>query len=147
MVLAIVMALVDLYPAVPLAPGGPTPSWPRFAGPTQESVEHALQVLLIAIGGTAFGVWLASIWLPKTPLYTSLVSQGASGAATTAAFAAQESALLGKTGVTISALRPGGKAQFGDDILDVMSQGDMLARGTAVRITSFSGGTAIVETV
>ena len=36
MVLAVVMALVDLYPAVPLAPGGPVPAWPRFAGPTQD---------------------------------------------------------------------------------------------------------------
>ena len=147
MVLAVVMALVDLYPAVPLAPGGPVPAWPRFAGPTAESFEHALQVLLIAFGGTACGVWLASKWLPKTPLYASLVSQGASGAATTAALAAQERARLGQTGVAISPLRPGGKAQFGNAILDVMSQGDMLPKGTAVRITGFSGGTAVVETV
>ena len=71
----------------------------------------------------------------------------ASGTATTAALAAQETALLGKTGVTISTLRPGGKAQFGDAVLDVISQGDMLGKGTAVRITGFSGGTAIVEAV
>jgi membrane-bound serine protease (ClpP class) len=55
--------------------------------------------------------------------------------------------MLGKTGVTISALRPGGKAQFGDAILDVMSQGDMLEKGRAVRIVSFSAGAAVVEAV
>jgi membrane-bound serine protease (ClpP class) len=143
------MALVDLYPAVPLtpAPGVPTPSWPRFGGATRESVEHALQTLLIAIGGIALGVWIASKLLPKTSLYAALVSQGASGEATTAAFVSQENALLGKTGVTISALRPGGKAQFGDAILDVMSQGDMLGKGTAVRIIGFSGGAAIVQVI
>ncbi len=149
MVLAIIMALVDLYPTVPLTPvpGAPTPSWPRFGGATRESVEHALQTLLIAIGGIAIGVWIASKLLPKTSLYASLVSQGASGEATSAAFVSQENALLGKTGVTISALRPGGKAQFGDSILDVMSQGDMLGKGTAVRIIGFSGGTAIVQVI
>jgi len=147
MVLAIIMALVDLYPAVPTIPGGPTPTWPRFAGPTGESVEHALRVLLIATVGIAVGVWLASKWLPKTSMYAALVSQGASGEKTSAAFAAQENTMLHKTGVTISPLRPGGKAQFGDAILDVMSHGDMIAKGTAVRIVGFSGGAAIVETV
>jgi membrane-bound serine protease (ClpP class) len=149
MVLAIVMALVDLYPNVPVTPvpGTPTTMWPRFGGATRESVEHALQTLLIAVGGIALGVWIASKLLPKTSLYASLVSQGASGEVTTAAFVAQENALLGKTGVTISALRPGGKAQFGDSILDVMSQGDMLGKGTAVRVIGFSGGAAIVEAI
>src|SRR6185436_9772597 len=122
-------------------------SWPRFGGATRDSVEHALQTLLIAMGGIALGVWIASKLLPKTSLYATLVSQGASGAATTAAYATQESALLGKTGVTISALRPGGKAQFGDSILDVASQGDMLGKGTAVRIIGVNGGVAIVEAI
>jgi membrane-bound serine protease (ClpP class) len=149
MVLAIIMALVDLYPSVPVTPlpGGPRTAWPRFGGPTRESVEHALQTLLIAMGGVAFGVWLASKWLPKTSLYASLVSHGASGAATTAAFVTQENALLGKTGITISALRPSGKVQVGDAILDVTSQGDMLGKGRAVRIIGFSGGAAIVEAI
>ncbi len=149
MVLAIVMALVDLYPTVPMTPlpGTRTPSWPSFGGATKESIEHALQTLLIAIGGIAFGVWIASKLLPKTSLYASLVSQSASGEATTAAYVTQENAWLGKTGVTISALRPGGKAQFDDSILDVMSQGDMMGKGIAVRIIGFSGGAAIVEKI
>ena len=46
--------------------------------------------------------------------------------------------------MTISPLRPGGKAQFGDAILDVMSQGDMLPKGTAVRI--ISGGASLLFT-
>jgi membrane-bound serine protease (ClpP class) len=143
MILAIAMALVDFYPSVPSSPGGV--SWPTFAGPTRESFENSMRVLLIATAGIAVGVWLASKWLPKTSLYAALVSQGTSGAATTAAFAAQENIMLGKTGVTISPLRPGGKAQFGDAILDVMSQGDMVERGRAVRIVGFSAGAAIVE--
>jgi membrane-bound serine protease (ClpP class) len=142
---AVVMALVDLYPTTPATPGGL--SWPAWTGPTNESLNGALRVLLITVAGTALGVWLAGKWLPKTPLYASLVSQGASGAATTAAFVAQEHTLLGQTGVTISALCPGGKARFGESILDVMSQGDMLEKGRAVRVIGFSTGTAIVEAV
>lgn len=147
MILSIVMALVDLYPSVPSVPGGPSPSWPRFAAPTGPSLENSLQTLAIAVAGIAIGVWLASKWLPKTSFYASIVSQGASGAATTEAYAKQESTMLGKTGVTISALRPGGKAQFGDRLLDVVSQGEMLGTGTAVRVVGFRGGTAVVEEI
>ncbi len=145
MLLAVIMALVDLYPAVPALPDRPAPAWPSFAGPTRDSLEHVVTVLLIAVGGTALGIWLASRILPKTTLYHSLVSQGASGAATSAAFVTQANAMLGQTGVTISPLRPGGKAQFGSAILDVISQGDMLEKGAAVRVIGFTGGIAVVE--
>jgi membrane-bound serine protease (ClpP class) len=143
MVLGIVMALIDLYPGVPSTPGMPT--LPRFGAPSRDSLEYAIRTLLITFAGSAIAIWLASKWLPKTSMYAALVSQGASGAATTARFEQQEKSLVGLAGVTVSPLRPGGKAQFGDDILDVMSQGDMLAKGTAVKIVAFSGGTPIVE--
>ena len=145
MVLSIVMALIDLYPGVPTSPGGI--SWPTIAGPTNESVERALRTLLIAFAGVALGIWFASRWLPKTVFYGTIVSQGISGARTTASYVAQESTLVGRTGVTISPLRPGGKAQFDDAILDVMSQGDMIAKGITVKIIGFSTGTPIVEAV
>ena len=145
MVIAIIMALVDLYPGTPSSPGGI--SWPAVGGPTRDSMADALRVLLIAVAGTAFGVWLASKVLPKTSMYAALVSQGASGSATTAAFAAQENKNVGRVGRTISPLRPGGKAQFEETILDVMSQGEMIEKGRAVRIIGFSAGAAVVEAV
>jgi membrane-bound serine protease (ClpP class) len=145
MVLSIVMALIDLYPGVPASPGGI--SWPTIAGPTNESVERALRTLLIAFAGVALGIWFTSRWLPKTAFYGNIVSQGISGAGTSAAYVAQESTLVGRTGVTVSPLRPGGKAQFDDAILDVMSQGDMIAKGTSVKIIGYNTGTPIVEAV
>jgi membrane-bound serine protease (ClpP class) len=143
MVVGIVMALIDLYPGVPTMPG--VPALPRFAGPSHDSLEHALWTLMMATFGSAFAIWLASKWLPKTSLYSALISHGASGAATTAALAQKEARWVGQTGVAISPLRPGGKAQFGDEILDAISQGEMVAKGARVRIIAFSGGAAIVE--
>ena len=55
--------------------------------------------------------------------------------------------LLGAEGIALSNLRPGGKAQFGDEILDVMTEGDMVAKGERVRILGFSATEAIVQTV
>jgi membrane-bound serine protease (ClpP class) len=145
MVLAVFMALIDFYPGVPSTPGGF--SWPTIAGPTAESVERALRTLLIAVAGVALGFWLASKWLPKTSIYSTIVSHGVSGAATTAGYVSQENMLVGRTGVTRSPLRPGGKAQFGDAILDVTSQGDMIDNGVPVRIVGYNTGTPVVAAV
>ena len=85
--------------------------------------------------------------MPRTPLYRTLVSQTASGVGSEAAVAHQRSARLGQVGVAVSNLRPGGKAQFGEDILDVISQGDLVPKGTRVRIIGASGTEALVELV
>ena len=57
----------------------------------------------------------------------------------------QQASRLGQTGVAISNLRPGGKAQFGEQILDVITQGEMITKGQPVRIIRHSGAEAVVE--
>jgi membrane-bound serine protease (ClpP class) len=103
--------------------------------------------LLLATLGGGLGIWLASVILPKTSLYRAVVSQSASGVKTEATLEQQKKSRQGQLGVTLSALRPGGKAQFDDDILDVISQGEMVPKGTPVRIIGASGAEALVEVV
>lgn len=47
----------------------------------------------------------------------------------------QRDALLGKQGVTISTLRPSGRALFGDDILIVESNGEFIEGNVPIRVT------------
>jgi len=139
MLAAIIMAMVDLYPA----PGpGVLP-----ALPTLDKFQLPMRQLLIATLGGGIGIWLASLFLPKTSFYRAVVSQSASGVKTEAEFAELKKSRQGQTGVSVSPLRPGGKAQFGDDILDVVSQGEMVPKGTQVRIIGTSGKEALVEVV
>jgi len=139
MLAAVVMAMVDLYPApVP----GVLPAMPSL-----DKFQLPFRQLLIATVGGGLGIWLASLLLPKTSMYRAVVSQSASGMKTEAAMEQQNKSRLGRTGVTLSALRPGGKAQFGEEILDVISQGDMVSKGTRVRIIGSSGAEALVEVV
>ena len=139
MLAAIIMAMVDLYPA----PGpGVLP-----AMPSMDKFQLPFRHLLLATIGGGLGIWLASLILPKTSLYRAVVSQSASGVKTEATLEQQKKSRQGQVGVTLSALRPGAKAQFDDEILDVISQGDMIAKGTRVRIIGSSGREAIVEVV
>ncbi len=144
---AIIMALVDVYPAAPPtipAPGPVTlPGLPQFPG--FEGFQHSMNNLLLAVLGSAVGVWMVSRFLPHTSMYRAIVSNSASGVGTETAMARQRSAVLGAEGVALSNLRPGGKAQFGDKILDVVTQGDLVAKGARVRVIGFSAAEAVVE--
>jgi len=134
MLAAILMAMVDMYPGMP-----PVPTLPQLRFP--------LQTVLIATAGGVVAILGLSRILPKTSVYRAVVSQSASGMRTEAAQAQQKVTLQGQKGVTVSPLRPGGKAQFGDQILDVISQGDMVPKGAPVRVIGYSGTQAIVELV
>jgi membrane-bound serine protease (ClpP class) len=141
MLASVMMAMVDLYPAMPAAPG--VPALPRVSS---ASILGALQTLVIAAGGAGLAFWALGRYLPRTPLYAAMVSHGVSGAASAQALEQKHQTQLGQVGRALSVLRPGGKAQFGDEIMDVMSQGELIARGTTVKIIGFSGAEAIVET-
>jgi membrane-bound serine protease (ClpP class) len=131
---SLIMATVDIYPGVPSIP-----TMPQLRVPLQE-VGVALLI--------SFAIVIVLMrYLPKTPLYGALVSQTASGVGSDIRLAQKQTSREGQIGVAISALRPGGKAQFGDEIVDVMTQGDLIPKGQKVKIIGHSGTEAIVETV
>jgi len=134
MLVALVMAMVDVYPGMPSLP-------------TFKMLQLPLRDLLIAFAGGAVAVWILSRWLPRTSLYGKLVSQTASGVTTVLELEQKQESRIGQVGVAVSSLRPGGKAQFGDEILDVISQGELIARGQRVRIVGHSGTEAVVEAI
>ena len=149
MLVSLVMALVDLYPAVPpaVAPGTAPGSLPGIILPqlSWEMLERPMTNLLIAVFGSAVFVWLANRWLPMTPVYRTLVSSTASGVVSVEARQQAQDALQGALGVALSPLRPGGKAQFGEQIRDVVTEGDMIPKGARVRVIGCSASEAVVE--
>lgn len=52
---------------------------------------------------------------------------------------------VGDVGQTISALRPSGKIQFGDDIVDVVTEGDFVEAATPVRVIRKQGARVVVR--
>lgn len=131
---SLVMAMVDMYP------GGPVlPDFSQLVTPLRTvGVSLIISVIIMMM--------LAAV-LPKTPMYRALVSKGASGVISEQKNLETQASRVGQTGVAISNLRPGGKAQFGNDIIDVITQGEMISKGAGVRIVGHSGTDAIVESV
>lgn len=131
---SLVMALVDMYPGMP-----PVPTLPQLRLPLRD--------LGIAAIGSVVAIVILARLLPKTPLYAVLVSQEASGVASVVQREAAATSRVGLEGVAISALHPGGKAQFGEEVLDVTTQGEMIEAGAPVRIIRHSLGESVVEQI
>ena len=132
MLVAIVMGMVDMYPGTPRLP-------------TLPQLQLPLRDLGLALVGTVVLAAILSRFLPKTSFFQKLVSQTASGVSSVAAQEAQQEARIGQIGVAISQLYPGGKAQFGDQILDVLTQGELIEKGRPVKIIGHTGLDALVE--
>lgn len=132
MLVSLLMALVDVYPGMP-------------AIPNFEQLALPLRTLGLAAAGSLVAVLILARFLPETPLFRGMVSTTASGSVSTTEAEVQRASRVGQEGVALSTLRPGGKAQFGDDLIDVITQGEMIAKGTRVRIIRHSSSEAVVE--
>jgi membrane-bound serine protease (ClpP class) len=141
MFVSIVLAFMDAYPNP--GPGPSMPTIPNFG----DQLQVRFWDLLYSLVGGVVAIWLLSRILPKTPLYDALISQTASGMKTEENLEAQKVSRQGQEGVAHSPLRPGGKAQFGDEIIDVVSQGELVDKGVRVRIIGSRGADALVEVI
>ena len=53
--------------------------------------------------------------------------------------------LAGQIGEALTPLRPSGRARFGERIVDVVTQGDFIARGTPVAVLEVVGSRVVVQ--
>lgn len=134
MLFTIVMAMVDMYPGMP-------------ALPTLPQLKMPLRDLGYAVVGSVVVLAILARLLPKTPIYATLVTQSVSGAESVAIQEKTNARRVGLEGVALSILRPSGKAQFGDEVIDVMAEGELIEQGARVRIVAHSGREAIVAPV
>lgn len=132
--LSLLMGMVDRWP------GGPTvPDWPQLQAPMLD--------LFIAVLGAVLVAVLLGRWLPRSVLYGKIAPASASGMEVVRETETVQSGQLGQTGVAESSLHPGGKALFGRELLDVMSEGEPIGFGARVKIIGHSGRVAVVREV
>jgi membrane-bound serine protease (ClpP class) len=103
------------------------------------------------VAGMVAAVALAR-YLPNIPYASRLVLEPpADGEEAAGADLTQEGLnareLLGAFGVAVTTLRPAGKAQFGEQFLDVVSEGDYVNSGARVQVIEIEGNHIVVKEV
>ncbi|MBI4026633.1 MAG: ATP-dependent Clp protease proteolytic subunit [Verrucomicrobia bacterium] len=130
---SLLWAMVDKLPGPPSLPGMP-------------QLQLPLAKLAGAMVGAAVVTALLARWLPKTkgPL-GGLILQTQLANAAGYATAGDRASLVGQKGVSVSMLRPSGTARFGEQIMDVITEGDFVPAGQEIVVQEVHGAQVIVR--
>lgn len=92
-----------------------------------------------------FGIMAYS--LPQLRLFSKLMLKTAQSAdeGYTVQSREEEKQLLGKQGVAVTTLRPSGKAEIGDEVFYVETEGDFVDSGSTVEVIEVSGNRIVVR--
>ncbi len=136
--------------------------------PASASDVRELARSLGTLGSAVVGVFviaaLISRYLPSIPLFNSMIlaPPGAESLhhgepklrpdlAGPSAFInpvlERDRALVGKQGTALTVLRPAGKAQIGDELVDVVSEGPFISAGRKIEVLAVSGNRVVVREI
>ena len=137
MLAAMLWAMIDRYPEQPFFPTG-------------EMLAIPLRNLFIALVGAAIVNALLAKYLPKTSIYRRFALMttnppGPSLAGAPREFATTVNLNPGTEGVSMSILRPGGKARFADRVVDVVTEGEFIAPNTSITVVRRDGMRVVVK--
>ena len=136
---------------------------PATAGDVRE-LAKSLGAMTSAIVGVAVMAALFSRYLPSIPLFNAMIltPPGAESAvgreprlrpdlAGTAPFVnavlERDQSLVGRQGTAMTVLRPAGKAQIGDDFVDVVSDGPFISAGRQIEVLAVAGNRVVVREI
>jgi membrane-bound serine protease (ClpP class) len=97
----------------------------------------ATALLAGVVAGTTWLLW----WIPRTRFGRDIVLKSSLGYA----HSADDRWQPGQLGVAESDLRPAGIARFGEERESVVTEGEYVSRGAAVRIVEVRGSRVVVE--
>jgi len=99
-------------------------------------------ILAGVLVGLVIGVWCWLKFFPDSRLGKKFISQGSSGE-----LGVEKPELLNGTGVALTQLRPSGTASINGQRVDVVTEGGLIERGTAVKVVAVEGARIVVREV
>jgi len=144
----IVLLLVGLLATfLPDLPGRPNP----FYIPTLPSTVHALKVALLTLGSSLLasliGMVMISRYLPRVPILGEIVAANPTPSEVQIDDPYRGSARVGDVGEAEGDLHPAGKARFGAQLVDVVTQGEYVEAKTKVEVIERRGNRVVVRAV
>ena len=107
----------------------------------------ALFRMLIVLAGSTGGMMALAAWLPRSRAVNSRLVLGQSLPVGSSIAPGSALARAGEEAVADTDLRPAGKVVSGERILDVVSTGAFVPRGTRVRVVRVEGARIVVEPI
>ena len=107
----------------------------RDYGPQTGSV-----ILGVVLAGLVIGGWGWLKFFPESRIAKRFISQGSTGELGVA-----KPELLNGTGAALSQLRPSGIATINGQRVDVVTEGGLIERGTAIKVVAVEGARVVVR--
>jgi membrane-bound serine protease (ClpP class) len=120
---------------------------PQNAAELQRSVSP----VAVAVLGLVVAIFLLQRWLPRAPILKEMLLEPPAGEE--AEEISRREALVdldgfvGSRGTTTTQLTPAGKARFGDMLVDVIADGEVIAPGTKIEVVEVQGNRVVVRAV
>ncbi|MEI7936818.1 MAG: NfeD family protein [Verrucomicrobiota bacterium] len=99
-------------------------------------------ILAGVLVGLVIGTWCWLKFFPESRLGKRFISQSSSGE-----LGVEKPELLNGTGVALTQLRPSGTASIKGQRVDVVTEGGLIERGTAVKVVTVEGARIVVREV
>ena len=99
-------------------------------------------ILAGVLVGLVIGTWCWLKFFPESRLGKRFISQSSSGE-----LGVEKPELLNGTGVALTQLRPSGTASIKGQRVDVVTEGGLIERGTAVKVVMVEGARIVVREV
>ena len=111
-----------------------------------EQLTHNLWLLIGAFAAVVVGFVMLRILVPQQTLFKHLALDGPDpDVIEDAERLAKFDHLRGMTGKTTTALLPAGKAMFGDEVVQVLSDGSPISAGTTIQVVEVKGNRIVVS--
>jgi len=106
--------------------------------------EGSLYSLLFGMAGALAAILLGMRFLPQSRFGSRLVLAGAVPSGASLPVQEKRENLVGSTGEATTDLRPSGKGLFGGRLLDIISDGEFIAKGSRLRVVKQEGSRIVV---
>ncbi len=146
LVLILIAVIGTFVPAEPSPDPARTPffNWPSLPA-TWQALRYGLIVMSSSVIVAMMGILLLIRYLPQLSVGRRLIPVNPIGQEMTMPASHPDVALVGDIGIVTGALRPGGQARFGQEIVDVHSQGEYVDAGRRVQVLRREGMSILVR--
>ena len=109
---------------------------------------HAMAATAAVLTVFAAAALVLARFFPSLPVLGRLVlapGMTSDGSSRAAAAVQETAARVGQTGLTVTKLRPAGKARFADRLMDVVTEGEFLVAGRQIEVIEIRGNRVVVR--